>query len=77
MWLNWLSFMAVTLKITHVSIGVEKTVCPTGKGSDPLFEYNCLCLQVNPIVGHLKFCCIFQSLVIKTPSEKNSPGIRF
>jgi hypothetical protein len=35
MWLNWLLFMATTLKITHVSIGVEKTVCQTGKGSDP------------------------------------------
>jgi len=22
---------------------------------DPLFEYNCLCLQVNPIVGHVHF----------------------
>jgi hypothetical protein len=47
MWLNWLSLMATTLSITHVSIGVEKTVCQTGKGSDPLFEYNCLCIQVN------------------------------
>ena len=74
MWLSWLLFMATTLKITHVSIGVEKTVCQTGKGSDPLFEYNCLCLQVNPSVGHLKLCCISgrevnQSL-IKSPSEK-------
>jgi hypothetical protein len=50
--------MATTLKINYVSIGVEKTVCQTGKGSDPLFEYNCLCLPVNLIVGHLKLCCI-------------------
>jgi hypothetical protein len=28
-------------------------VWQTGKGIDPLFEYNCLCLHVNPIVGHL------------------------
>ena len=74
MWLNWLSLMATTLNITHVSIGVEKTVCQTGKGSDPLFEYNGLCLQVNPIVGHLKFCCIsgreVNHSLIKTPSEK-------
>ena len=54
MWLNWLSLMATTLNITRVSIGVEKTVCQTGKGSHPLFEYNYLCLHVNPIVGHLK-----------------------
>jgi hypothetical protein len=61
--------MATTLKINHDSIGVEKTVCQTGKGSDPLFKYNCLCLQVNPIVGHLKiiwyriliFFCVKQS----------------
>jgi hypothetical protein len=81
MWLNWLLFMATTLKITHVSIGVEKTVCQTGKGSDPLFEYNCLCLQVNPIVGHLKLCCIsgreINQSLIKSPSEKNSSGIGF
>ena len=81
MWLSWLLFMATTRNITHVSIGVEKTVCQTGNGSDPLFEYNCLCLQVNPIVGHLKLCCISgrevnQSL-IKSPSEKNSSGIGF
>jgi hypothetical protein len=38
MWLNWLSLMATTLNITHVSIGVEKKVCQTGKGSDPLFK---------------------------------------
>jgi hypothetical protein len=30
--------MATTLKITHVSIGVEKTVCQTGKGNDALIE---------------------------------------
>jgi hypothetical protein len=40
-----------SLKITHVSIGVEKTVCQTGKGSDPLFEYNCLCLRTK--LGYL------------------------
>jgi hypothetical protein len=37
----------------YVSIGTEKAVWQTGKGIDPLFEYSCLCLQDNPIVGHL------------------------
>jgi len=37
------------------SIGIEKAGWQTGKGINPLFEYNCLCLQVNPIVGHSSF----------------------
>ena len=37
----------------HDSIGIEKAAWQTGKGTDLLFEYNCLWLQVNPIVGNL------------------------
>jgi hypothetical protein len=33
-------------------ICIEKAVLQTGKGIDPLFKYNCLCVKVNPIVGH-------------------------
>jgi hypothetical protein len=47
--------MLTIFMATHFSIGIEKAIWQTGKGTDPLFEYNCLCLQVNPIVGHLNF----------------------
>ena len=47
-------YRGASVKITHVSIGIEKAVWQTGKGNDPLFEENNHCLQVNLIVGHLK-----------------------
>ena len=48
-------YCGASVKITRVSIGIEKAVWQTGKGNDPLFEENSHCLQVNLIVGHLKF----------------------
>ena len=47
-------YCGASVKITRVSIGIEKTVWQTGKGNDPLFEENSHCLHVNLIVGHLK-----------------------
>ena len=39
---------------------------------EPL-KYNCLCLQVNPIVGHLNFSCIvcFTSINVQKKNLKN------
>jgi hypothetical protein len=39
-------------------------------GTDLLKEYNCLCLQVNPIVGHLNF------LLYDWKGEVNHPLIK-
>ena len=41
----------------------------------PCFNYNCLCLQVNPIVGHLNFLLYdwkreVNHPLIKTPQKK-------
>ena len=48
-------YCGASVRITRVSIGIEKTVWQTGKGNDPLFEENSHCLRVNLIVGHLNF----------------------
>jgi hypothetical protein len=64
-------FIEKSIDDTSVSIGIEKSICP-------LFEYNCLCLQVNPIVGHLNFVLsdwkreVNHSLIEKNSIEKTS-----
>jgi hypothetical protein len=50
----------------------EKTVWQTGKGIDSLFEYNCLCLQVNPIVGQFAH---FHFLIQSTSEGEYNSGI--
>jgi len=34
------------------------------RNSGPLFEYNCLCLQVNPIVVYLTFYTIINYIFV-------------
>ena len=59
--------------ITHVSIGIEEAVWQIGKGTDALFEYDCLYLQVNQIVEHSNFLMYDwkRSQSVKLPWKKS------
>jgi hypothetical protein len=48
----------------------QLVVCKTAIGTDLLNEYNCLCLQVHPIVEHLNF------LLYGWKKEVNRPLIK-
>ena len=39
----------------YLSYGIERAVWQTGNGTNSLFEYKCLCVQLNSIVGQGSF----------------------